>query len=65
MSTRSQILIWLIPPLFALAAFCFYGFLATYEPPGWPTLRIVYAAGVVFCLVGVVATGVWARRVKS
>lgn len=65
MSNRSQILIWVIPPLLALAAFCFYGVLATYEPPGWPILRIVYAAGVVLCLAGTFATCILARKVKS
>jgi len=30
--------------LLAAAAFCVFGFLATFEPPGWLTLRIIYAA---------------------
>ncbi len=36
----------------AAAVFCVFGFLATFEPPGWPLARMVYAiVGVVF-LVG-------------
>jgi hypothetical protein len=26
----------------ALAAFCSFGFLATFEPPGFPAMRVVY-----------------------
>lgn len=29
--------------LLAAAGFCLFGFLATYEPPGWPFLRVAYA----------------------
>lgn len=43
----------------ALAGFCFFGFLATYEPPGSRTLRIAYAVVGVACVAGagVVASG--------
>ena len=38
--------------LLAVALFCGFGFLATFELPGWPVLRIVYALVGVACLVG-------------
>jgi peptidoglycan/LPS O-acetylase OafA/YrhL len=38
--------------LLAVAFFCGYGFLATFEPPGWPITRIVYVLVGVACLVG-------------
>ena len=34
----------------AVAAFCGFGFLATYEPPGSPVLRLAYAAVGIGCL---------------
>jgi hypothetical protein len=37
--------------LVAFAAFCVFGFLATYEPPEWPILRAVYGG------VGVLSLG--------
>ncbi len=46
--------------LLAAAAFCTFGFLATFEPPGWPVARAVYALIVLGCLAGVV--GVWWPR---
>jgi hypothetical protein len=39
--------------LVAVAAFCVFGFLATYEPPGAPVLRVIYAAVGLLSLVGV------------
>ena len=38
--------------LIALAGFCVFGFLATYEPPGSPTLRVIYGAVGLLCLAG-------------
>jgi len=40
--------------LLSVAGFCVFGFLATYQPPGSPGLRIIYAAAGLFCLSGVV-----------
>ncbi|MFK7787925.1 MAG: hypothetical protein AB8C95_00345 [Phycisphaeraceae bacterium] len=54
-----------IPVLIALAAFCFYGALATFEPPGSLVFRIAYAAGIALCLAGSVATWVWTRNSKD
>lgn len=45
--------------LLAVAAFCGIGFLATYEPPGWPVLRIVYAVVGIACIGGSVGSAVW------
>lgn len=53
-----QARLWIIPPLLALAAFCFYGLLATFEPGNHLAWRIAYSAGIVLCLVGCVATWV-------
>jgi hypothetical protein len=39
--------------LSAIIVACGFGFLATFEPPGWPMLRIVYLAVVVGCLLGI------------
>ena len=57
--------IWIIPPLLALAAFCCYGVLATYEPPGYPTLRIVYLAGITLALATCIVTWIKTRRPKD
>jgi peptidoglycan/LPS O-acetylase OafA/YrhL len=38
--------------LVAVAAFCAFGFLATFEPPGYPVLRLAYATLRVVCLLG-------------
>lgn len=45
--------------LLAAAGFCTFGFLATYEPPGWPFLRVAYALVGVALLAGagLLATG--------
>jgi uncharacterized protein (DUF983 family) len=39
--------------LSAIVVFCGFGFMATFEPPGWPVLRIVYLVVVVGCLLGI------------
>lgn len=57
--------ICIIPPLLALAAFCFYGILATYEPGDFAVYRIAYAAGLTLCLVGCVATWVLTGKPKA
>jgi len=49
--------------LLAVAAFCAFGFMATYEAPGWPVLRTVYAVIAAVCLAGVVGVW-WPRRAK-
>ena len=54
--------IWIIPPLLALAAFCFYGVLATFEPGDFLVYRIAYAVGIVACLAGSVATWILTRN---
>lgn len=38
--------------LVAIAGFCVFGFLATFEPPGFLVLRGVYAATAIVCLMG-------------
>ncbi len=43
--------------LVAIMAFCIFGFLATFEPPGFPVLRWLYAGCVAACLVAI--GGVW------
>jgi hypothetical protein len=40
--------------LLAIAGFCVFGFMATFEPPGSPALRMIYAAAGLFCLFGIV-----------
>jgi hypothetical protein len=39
--------------LLAIVGFCAFGFLATFEPPGFVALRIGYGIATVFCLVGI------------
>jgi hypothetical protein len=55
--------------LLAIAAFCLFGFLATFEPTDKPVMflafRIGYAVVGIGCLVGTIALivyGVWKRR---
>jgi hypothetical protein len=48
--------------LLAMAGFCTFGFLATYEPPAWPTLRVGYAITATACLAGVGILCVRPRR---
>ncbi|HEX8200719.1 MAG TPA: hypothetical protein VF590_09545 [Isosphaeraceae bacterium] len=38
--------------LLPVAAFCGFGFLATFESPGYPVLRLAYGILGVLCLVG-------------
>lgn len=58
MNNRAQIRIWVIPPLLALAVFCFYGFLAAGEPGNAPAWRIAYGVGIALCLIGCVVAWV-------
>jgi hypothetical protein len=39
--------------LSAIVVGCGFGFMATFEPPGWPVLRIVYLVAGVGCLLGI------------
>lgn len=48
--------------LLAVAGFCLFGFLATYEPPGWPVLRVAYAVAGAGCLVGAGLLALGRRR---
>lgn len=41
--------------LVAVAAFCGFGFLATFEPPGYPVLRGFYATAAVSCVAAIAA----------
>jgi len=43
--------------LVAIAAFCCFGFLASFEPPGFLVFRWLYGAVTVACIVAIVA--VW------
>lgn len=52
MATAARIVGTLV--LLGIAAFCGFGFLATFEPPGWITLRAVYGVVGVLSLLGVV-----------
>jgi hypothetical protein len=38
--------------LLAVSGFCVFGFLATYEPPGSPTLLVVYGTLGLLCVAG-------------
>lgn len=57
--------IWIIPPLLALAAFCFYGLLATLEPGDHLTYRIIYATGLALSLAACPAVWILNRKPKS
>jgi uncharacterized protein (DUF983 family) len=50
--------------LSAIVVACGFGFMATFEPPGWPMLRIVYLAVVVGCLLGI-GRLLFARKLSS
>ena len=39
--------------LLGVAAFCIFGFLATYEPPGFPGWRLIYGAASLTCVAGI------------
>jgi len=43
--------------LVAIAAFCCFGFLASFEPPGFLAVRWLYGAFAVACVAAIVA--VW------
>jgi hypothetical protein len=51
MSPTNRIVVSLL--LLAVAAFCGFGFLATFEPPGFVGLRVGYAVGIAISLGGV------------
>lgn len=55
--------IWIIPPLLALAALCFYGLLATFEPGDFLAYRIAYATGIALCLAACIIT--WIKTGKN
>ena len=57
-----ELRLWIIPPLLALAAFCFYGLLATFETGDHLLWRITYTAGIAFCLLGCIIT--WIKTAK-
>ncbi|MFO0952692.1 MAG: hypothetical protein U0835_16400 [Isosphaeraceae bacterium] len=46
--------------LIGLAAFCVFGFLATYEPPGFLAFRWFYGTILLACAAGIAAT--WLAR---
>jgi hypothetical protein len=49
--------------LLGVVAFCIVGFMATYEPPGFPVWRLVYGVAGLTCLAG--AARVLFRRAKA
>ena len=49
--------------LLGVTAFCIFGFLATYEPPGFPVWRLIYGAAGLMALTGV--GWVLTRRAKA
>ena len=49
--------------LLGFTTFCIFGFLATYEPPGFPAWRLIYGAAGLMCLAGV--GWVLTRRAKA
>ena len=46
--------------LFAITGFCCFGFLASYEPPGFLAVRWLYGAVAVACVVAILA--IWFVR---
>jgi len=50
--------------LVALAAFCVFGFLASYEPPGSWGARYIYGIAGCGCVAGIAAL-LWPRLLKS
>lgn len=40
--------------LLAIAAFCLFGFLATFEPPQYPGWRVAYGTVGVICIIGAI-----------
>ena len=65
MNPRSNRRIWIIPPLLAFAAICFYGFLATFEPGDFLAWRIAYVVGFTLSVIGCIATWVLTRESKA
>jgi len=55
----------IIPPLLALAGLFTFGLLATFEPPGWPLLRLFYALSIATCLAGAGLTWFRTREVGT
>ena len=53
---------WLIAlaGLTLVVAACTFGFFATFEPPGWPVLRVAYGAAA----LAAIGLGVWIARAK-
>jgi hypothetical protein len=49
--------------LFAIAAFCGYGLLASFEPPGSWGVRSIYGLAGCGCLAGIAAL-LWPRPVR-
>lgn len=49
--------------LLVFTSFCIFGFLASYEPPGFPGWRLIYGAVILVSLTGV--GGVLTRRTKA
>jgi hypothetical protein len=49
--------------LVAIAAFCCFGFLASFEPPGFLVFRWLYGAACVACVVGIAA--LWLTKSPS
>jgi uncharacterized membrane protein (DUF485 family) len=63
MNDRNILRILIIPPLLALAAFCAYGLLATFEPGDFLAWRIGYSVAIALCFAGIVAT--WLLTAKK
>lgn len=51
--------------LLVAAGGCAFGFLATFEPPGWVALRIGYGAASVICIAGAVVVMARRRSISS
>lgn len=52
MKTAARLLAALVLSGVLLA--CVFGFMATYEPPGFLGMRILYTVAGIFCLLGIV-----------
>lgn len=48
--------------LIAVMMACVFGFLATFEPPGFVVWRVIYGTVVLACLVGIVWTVAHKRK---
>jgi hypothetical protein len=51
--------------LLVILAFCGFGFLATFEPPGFLFFRLLYASVALGCLLTIVAIWYPDRRVRG